>query len=101
MATLTIDRLDGFVGEGIRYHFDVRSDVMYLRFADSMASESYGEETPDGFIVLRTLAGDDIVGVTVVGYWERFGHGRVEDTPVSEVVAGVRQVAERMLPPAA
>jgi hypothetical protein len=101
MAALTIDRLDGFVGEDIRYHFDVRSDVMYVRLADKMQSESYGEEMDDGLIVLRTLANDELVGVTVVGYWERFGSGRVEDTPVIEVVAGVQKVAEKVLRPAA
>jgi len=101
VAKVTVNRLDGFIGKGIRYHYDIPADVMYARLAAKMGAESYGEETDEGFILLRSLDEDSLVGVTIVGYWERFGHGRLEDAPVSDVVKGVRQVAERMLTPAA
>jgi len=93
--------MDGRIGKGIRYHYDIPADVMYARLAAAKQAESYGEETDEGYILLRTLDGDKLIGVTIAGYWERFGHGRLEDAPVSEVVKAVRQVAERVLQPAA
>jgi len=101
MAQLTVNGLDGYIGDEIRYHYDALADVMYIRRTDSASKESYGEETDDGFILLRTRAEDDLVGITIVGYWERFGAGRFEDAPVHEVIERVQDFAERMLQPAA
>lgn len=101
MAKLTVEGLDGFIGEDIKYHYDVHNDVMYLRLADKLKVESYGEETDDGLILLRALVGDEVVGITVIAYWTRFGTGRIEDAPISHVAENAQDLAERMLQPAA
>lgn len=73
-----MDTIEGTSDKGIWYHYDLDNDVLYLRLASQRDVEAYGEETPDGFILLRR-ADNSIVGMTVVDYWRRFGVGALGD----------------------
>ena len=79
MGTLEAsDTVEGVVGDILTYHFDITNDVLYLRLVSTQEQEVFGEETPDGFLLFRT-EDDKIAGLTIIGYWERFGEGRLAD----------------------
>lgn len=83
MGTLEIrDTVEGVLEDSLAYHFDMTNDVLYLRLVSTQEQEVFGEETPDGFLLFRT-EDDKIAGLTVVGYWERFGEGRLADINLS------------------
>lgn len=72
---VTLDTLEGLIDGTWSYHYDVGGDVLYVRVAAARDVEAYGEETDDGFILLRNVETDAVVGLTVVGWWKRFGPG--------------------------
>jgi hypothetical protein len=76
MAIMT---LEGVVGV-LWFHYDVDGDVLYLRLQSRREAEAVGEETPDGFILLRDMSTNKPVGMTVVNWWKRFGKGRLPDS---------------------
>jgi hypothetical protein len=80
----TIEGLDN----SIWYHYDLSNDILYLRLASKRHQEAFGEETPDGFILLRD---DDatIIGMTVLDYWARFGTGTLQETPLKILQASM------------
>jgi len=43
-------------------------------------TQAHGEETDDGFIMLRAMDDDRVVGMTVVNWWKRFGQGAFPDS---------------------
>lgn len=65
------------------FHYDLTGDVLYLRLTAQRDSEAHGEETDDGFILLRSLTDDRVVGMTVVNWWKRFGQGTLPDSMTS------------------
>ena len=77
---VTIDTLEGIINNALWYHYDVGSDVLYLRLSSRRDSEAVGEETDDGFILLRDEKSDDLVGLTVVNWWKRYGRGPLPDS---------------------
>lgn len=70
---VTGDAVEGTVDPGIWFHYDKTNDVLRERVA-------VGEETPDGLILLRDAETDEPVGLTVVGWWKRFGEGPIPDS---------------------
>jgi hypothetical protein len=78
MATVTdsSSEISGVYNGVLRYHYDAGSDVLYLRLTRHADTEAYGEETDEGYILLRSVAGDAVVGMTIVSYWQRFGQGQ-------------------------
>jgi len=74
------DTVEGVGGDSLAYHFDVTNDVLYLRLISTQ--EVFGEETPEGFLLFRT-EDEKIAGMTIIGYWKRFGEGRLADIPRS------------------
>jgi len=75
-----IDALEGTVDDVLWYHYDLANDVLYLRFAAQRDVATYAEETPDGFLVLRRQDTDEVVGMTIVSWWKRFGTGSLPDS---------------------
>ncbi len=75
-----IETLEGVVAGMMWYHYDVTNDVLYLRLTARRGADAVGEETDDGFILLRDAATDEPVGLTVVGWWRRFGSGDLPDS---------------------
>ena len=70
---MAVTLIEGVHQQVLRYHYDVLSDVLYLRFVETLDEEVYGEEDEQGFHILRTCGADRVAGLTIVGYWRRFG----------------------------
>jgi len=79
MAVRT-DVIEGVINETVWFHYDLTEDVLYLRLADERDAPTLGEETPDGYILLRDETDDRVVGVTIVNWWKRFGQGQLPDS---------------------
>jgi len=75
-----IDAIEGTADDVLWYHYDLGSDVLYLRLAEHRETPTYAEETDDGFLLLRRQDNDDVVGLTVVNWWKRFGRGAFPDS---------------------
>jgi hypothetical protein len=77
---VTTETLEGTIDATVSYHFDVADDVLYLRLVSCRDTATLGEETDDGLIELRDEATGSLVGITVVSWWKRFGHGSLPDS---------------------
>ena len=62
--------------------------MLYLRRGAPTDAPTYGEESDAGVIVLRLIADDSVVGMTVVSWWKRFGQGAVPDS-LDEIIRRV------------
>ena len=51
-------------------NYDEKFDVLYLGFADKR--NSYGEENDKGVVTFRDFCSNEITGVTIFGFKERF-----------------------------
>lgn len=87
------ESIEGSAGP-IWYHYDLSNDVLYLRAASHRDTPAHGEETDDGFILLRASADDRVVGMTVVNWWKRFGQGELPDS-MSHIAARIDPWAKR------
>jgi hypothetical protein len=74
------DTIEGTVDRRLWYHYDLTNDVLYLRLLDHRNTETVSEESPDGVLLLRRLDTDEVVGMTVVNWWKRFGGGGTCDS---------------------
>ncbi|MEX2216594.1 MAG: DUF2283 domain-containing protein [Phycisphaeraceae bacterium] len=77
---VTPDTIEGTIDQAWWFHYDITNDVLYLRLASQREAQTLGEETPDGFILLRHAESDQPVGMTVVSWWKRFGAGKLPDS---------------------
>jgi hypothetical protein len=84
------DTLEGTIDDKWWFHYDAFADVLYIRLADEMAAKTVGEETDEGFILLRRMKDDEPIGVTVVSWWKRFGQGKLPDS--------IRKITEKIAP---
>ncbi len=89
-----IETIEGVVG-AVWYHYDVADDVLYLRLEDRRSTPAVGEETDDGFILLREEATDQPVGLTVVNWWKRFGEGELPDS-IREIQRRIEPLGKRI-----
>ncbi|MBI4582218.1 MAG: hypothetical protein HY718_21155 [Planctomycetes bacterium] len=92
---VAIDTLEGTIDGTLWYHYDVASDVLYLRLRSHQDRDAVGEETDDGFILLRDAETQDPVGLTVVSWWERFGSGPLPDS-IGEIHKWIEPWAEKL-----
>lgn len=76
-----IETIEGTL-DAVRFHYDVRGDVLYLRAVGHADDRAVGEETDDGYILLRDADTDRPVGLTIVSWWKRFGRGGLSDSLV-------------------
>lgn len=76
------------------FHYDLTGDVLYMRLTSERDTESHGEETDDGLIVLRALNDNRVVGITVVNWWKRFGQGILPDS-MTGIAARIEPWAQR------
>ena len=74
------DTLEGRIDQSLWFHYDLASDVLYLRLVQDRDAATVAEETTDGFLLLRRQSDDRVVGLTIVNWWKRFGHGRLPDS---------------------
>jgi hypothetical protein len=77
---VAIDTIEGLIDDVFWFHYAVGDDVLYLRLASSRDVDTLGEETEDGFILLRDAQNDQPIGLTIVSWWKRFGRGALPDS---------------------
>ncbi len=87
-----IETLEGLIDGRLWYHYDVASDVLYLRLASQREVEAVGEETDDGFILLRDPQSGGSIGLTIVSWWKRFGAGSLPDS-ITEIQQRIEPLA--------
>ncbi len=92
---VAIDTLEGMINGGLWYHYDVGSDVLYLRLASERDTAAVGEETDDGFILLRSEATARPIGLTIVSWWKRFGQGQLPDS-ISQIQSRIEPWARKL-----
>ena len=91
---VTLDTLEGMINGTVSYHYDATADVLYLRRAGTFDTPTLGEETDDGLIELRDEQTGQLIGITVVTWWKRFGQGPFPDS-LSEVEQHIEPWAQR------
>jgi hypothetical protein len=83
------DTIEGVVDGSMWFHYDLANDVLYMRLASRREASAVGEETPDGVVLLRDAETNESIGLTVVNWWKRFGHGQLPDS-----IAELQQLIE-------
>jgi uncharacterized protein YuzE len=94
MAILT-ETLEGRVDQKVWYHYDVANDVLYLRLLEAKEHATVAEETEDGFLLLRRVDDDRVVGLTVLNWWKRYGRGSRTDS-IRELESRIEPLAARI-----
>jgi uncharacterized protein YuzE len=74
------DAIEGTINQGLWFHYDLAADVLYLRLASCRDEATVAEETPDGLLLIRRQTDDQLVGLTIVNWWKRFGRGTLPDS---------------------
>ncbi|HWL92073.1 MAG TPA: DUF2283 domain-containing protein [Phycisphaerae bacterium] len=87
--------LEAIIKGSLWFHYDAGGDVLYLRLASKRDVDTFGEETEDGFILLRDAQTDQVVGITIVNWWKRFGQGELPDS-LSELERKIEPWAEKL-----
>ena len=77
---VTTDTIEGTIDAGLWFHYDIANDVLYLRLASERDTPTVSEETPQGLLLLQREDNDEVVGMTVVNWWKRFGKGSLPDS---------------------
>jgi len=93
MALDALDAVQGVVGGAIKFHFDLTSDILYLRLLEQAETPAYSEETKDGYFLVRALDTDAVIGMTILGYWEHFGRKALPELSLEELQAMVQEAA--------
>ncbi len=75
-----VDTIEGTVDGVLWCHYDISGDVLYLRRVEDRQAPAYSEETEDGLLLVRRQDNDQVVGITVVSWWKRFGGGQLPDS---------------------
>jgi hypothetical protein len=86
----TTDTVEGTLGanNSLWFHYDIRNDVLYVRSADARELPCYGDEQPDGTLLLRRQDNDEAVGLTIVNWWKHYGTGHPVHT-LEEIASAV------------
>lgn len=79
---VAIDTLEGLIDGVWHYHYDVGNDVLYVKHRAKIARPAYGDPTDadDLVIEMRDEDTDELIGLTVVGWWKRYGRGELPDS---------------------
>ena len=94
-VTHTVDTVEGIIDGAISYHYDVGNDVLYLRRVEHLDTPTLGEETDEGLIEERDEATDELVGLTIISWWKRFGSGPLPDS-LATLASAVEPMARRI-----
>jgi len=54
----------------LKFNYDNRYDILYVLLADS--KNSLGDEEYDGLVVMRDGTTDEITGLTIFGFFEKY-----------------------------
>lgn len=96
MAIAHLETMEGATADGIHYHLDVESDVLYLRLADRRWDETYSDEDEAGYFIVRDMESNAIIGLTILSYWKRFGGRLLSDLRFEEFQAVVAETAQML-----
>ena len=91
------DGLEGVIGSGPRrcwFHYDIGSDVLYIRLESERDTPTFADETADG-LVLRAQGDRRPVGLTVLDWWKRFGAGALPDS-IQQIGRSIEPWADRI-----
>jgi uncharacterized protein YuzE len=91
---VTLETIEGRVNGKVPWHYDVGADVLYLRRVGTLDVPTLGEATDDGLIELRNESSGDLIGITIVSWWKRFGSGAFPDS-LKEVERSIEPWAQR------
>jgi hypothetical protein len=89
------DAIEGIVDDLFRFHYDLSSDVLYIRLLARESQPTIGEVTDEGDILLREEITDQPVGITVISWWKRFGHGTFPDS-LAEISRKIEPITKRI-----
>jgi uncharacterized protein YuzE len=89
------DTLEGIIDDSLHFHYDMFADVLYLRLLSAQGITTYGDINDDGDIVLRDETTDRAVGLTIVSWWKRFGHGALPDS-IAEIQKQIEPLAKKV-----
>jgi uncharacterized protein YuzE len=92
---VTTDTIEGVVDQLFRFHYDIFSDVLYIRLLAKEGVVTMGELTDEGDILLREEGTNRAVGLTVVSWWKRSGQGAVPDS-IQEISRRIEPLAKRL-----
>ena len=88
------ETIEGLIDSVWWYHYDIGNDVLYLRLVSHLKTETAAEETPDGFLLLRS-SDTRAVGLTIINWWKRFGVGTRPDS-MSELARQIEPWAKKV-----
>ena len=94
MAIVT-ESVEGSIDQAVWYHYDLANDVLYLRLQTERESPTVAEEIEEGMLLLRRLGDDQVVGLTVVNWWQRYGNGNRADS-IRELERTIEPWASRL-----
>jgi uncharacterized protein YuzE len=89
------DAIEGIVDNVFRFHYDIFADVLYIRLLSAEGIATYGELTDGGDMLLRDEATDKAVGLTVISWWKRYGHGVLPDS-IDEIQKHIEPLARKV-----
>ena len=89
------DTIEGIVDNVLRFHYDLFADVLYIRLLSAEGIATYAELTDNGDMLLRDENDDKAVGLTVVSWWKRFGHGVLPDS-IAEIQKYIEPMAKKV-----
>ncbi len=74
------DMIEGTIDQALWFHYDMASDVLYLRLAEGRDRPAVGEENDEGIIVLTDEQTNQCIGLTIVNWWKRYGQDELPDS---------------------
>ena len=90
-----VDTIEGIVDDVLWCHYDIADDVLYLRLVAHRQAPAYSEETEDGLLMVHRQDNDQVVGMTVVNWWRRFGSGPLPDS-IQELERAIEPWAQKL-----
>ena len=92
------DTLEGIVDD-FKYHFDLTNDVLYLRrslhpLSFDWHADTYAEEIPDEFLLLRRRNTDEIAGLTVINCLRQSGIRESDVDYIPDSIIEIEQLVE-------
>ncbi len=89
------DALEGIVDSLFRFHYDIFADVLYIRLLSAEGIATYAELTDGGDMLLRDEKTEKPVGLTVLSWWKRYGHGALPDS-IAEIQRLIEPLAKKV-----
>ena len=93
---VTSDTIEGRINDIYSYHYDVFTDVLYIRSVASRGKMVIGEETDEGFIVFRDEE-DKFAEITFVCWLKYCGRGNVDNLTLSSMTECIEKQAMPLL----